>query len=113
MFRHIHPPPNEPPNLHTHKTTQRPRNHHIHSISRIHHTIQKNIRQPKSMKSHEISSRNRTHSHACLRINSSPPTITPDRTLKPLEHEFTSRPASRSQKYVYYNKLCNKKHKIS
>jgi hypothetical protein len=39
-------------------------------------------------------------SHACLYIPSSPPTWTPDRTLELLEHEFTSRPASRSQKYV-------------
>ncbi len=44
--------------------------------------------------------RSRTHSHACLYIPSSPTTWTPDRTLEPLEHEFTSRPVSRSQKYV-------------
>ena len=44
----------------------------------------------------------RTHSHACLYIyiTTTPPTWTPDRTLEPLEHEFTSRPASRSQKDV-------------
>ncbi len=70
-----------------------------------------------SMKSHqEISSRpkkrdapsqhipsppfSRTHSHACLYITSSPPSWTPDQTLEPLEHEFTSRPARHSQNYV-------------
>ncbi len=86
------------------RLTNKPHNlliHRTHMLCYIQNLIQLSHATFKNLLPHSIHDLlPRTYSHACLCITSSPPTCTPDWTLDPLEHKFTSRPASRSQKYV-------------